>query len=44
MTPEERKASANDRSRMKLQTQSESNKQGGQASKYSKDQKKKYGL
>ncbi|QEM09136.1 DUF6443 domain-containing protein [Mucilaginibacter rubeus] len=44
MTPEERKQSANDRTRMKLQPQSESNSQGGKAAKYSNEQKKKYGL
>ncbi|HEV7859654.1 MAG TPA: DUF4123 domain-containing protein [Pyrinomonadaceae bacterium] len=44
MTDEELKASANDRSRMKLQPKDESNKQGGEMSKYSKDMKKKYGL
>jgi len=38
MTPEERKESANDRTRMKLQPRSESNKQGGHASQYSKEQ------
>ncbi|WP_447767073.1 DUF6443 domain-containing protein [Sphingobacterium faecium] len=44
MTPEERKESANDRTRMKLQPRSESNKQGGHASQYSKEQKKKFNL
>lgn len=44
MTPEERKESANDRTRMKLQPKSESNKQGGRASQYSKEQKKKFNL
>ena len=43
-TEEERKASAADRSRMKLQSQKDSNKQGGQMSNYSKQQKEKYQL
>ncbi len=34
----------NDRSRMKLQSKKDSNKQGGKMSKYSKDMKKEYGL
>lgn len=36
----ERKASGSDRSRMDLQSKSDSNKQGGEMSKYSKDKKK----
>ncbi|MNK15617.1 hypothetical protein D3C87_337640 [compost metagenome] len=44
MTPEERKASANDRTRMRLQPKSESNKQGADASRYSREQKKKNDL
>ena len=44
MTPEERKASAKDRNRMKPSTKEEQNKQGGEMSKYSKEMKKKYGL
>lgn len=44
MTPDERKASANDRPRMKLQPRAESNKQGADASRYSREQKKKHGL
>lgn len=43
-TPAERKASANDRSRMQPSTKAEQNKQGAEMSKYSKEQKKKYGL
>lgn len=44
MTPEERKASANDRTRMKNQDRSDSNSQGGKAKKHSMDQKKKHDL
>lgn len=44
MTPAERQASGADRSRMQLQPKSESNAQGGKASAYSKEQKKKNGL
>jgi len=44
MTSLERKAFASDRSKMQLQTATESNSQGGKASAYSKSQKKKYGL
>ncbi|MBQ7232102.1 MAG: hypothetical protein IJX07_02580, partial [Bacillales bacterium] len=44
MTPEERKASAKDRSRMKPSTKEAQNKQGGEMSQYSKEMKKKYGL
>ena len=40
MTADELKASANDRSRMRLQDKSESNAQGGVMSNYSKQQKK----
>jgi len=43
-TAEQRRASANDRSRMKPATKAEQNRQGGQMSKYSKEKKKKYGL
>jgi hypothetical protein len=43
-TPAERKASANDRNRMKPATKAEQNSQGGQMSQYSKEQKKKHGL
>ena len=43
MTDAERKASANDRSRMKLQPQKESQQQGGAMSKYSKDKNKENG-
>jgi hypothetical protein len=43
MTAAERKASANDRSRMKLQTTRESHQQGGTMSKYSKDKNKENG-
>ncbi len=42
MNPEERKASAKDKNRMKTQSKDESNKQGGEMSKYSKEQKKKW--
>jgi hypothetical protein len=42
MTLGERKASANDRSRMKLQSKDDSNRQGGKMSKYSKDKKKEF--
>ncbi|WP_367868215.1 hypothetical protein [Pedobacter sp. WC2423] len=44
MTPEVRKSSANDRTRMKNQGRAESNSQGGRAKKYSMDQKKKHEL
>ena len=44
MTPSERRASAQDRSRMKPSTRAEQNSQGGQMSKYSKEMKKKYGF
>jgi len=44
MTPAERQASANDRSRMQLQPKSESNKQGGAMSGYSKQKKEEHGL
>lgn len=44
MTPEERKESANDRSRMRNQPRTESNQQGADASRYSREQKKKHGL
>lgn len=44
MTPKERKASANDRSRMQKQPRNESNKQGGEMSKYSRKKKKDLGL
>jgi RHS repeat-associated protein len=44
MTPEGRKMFANDRSKMKLQPNSESNSQGGTMSNYSKLQKKKFGF
>jgi len=43
-TPVERKASAKDRSRMTPSTKEEQNKQGGQMSQYSKEQKLKYGF
>ncbi len=43
MTPSERNASANDRSRMGLQSFGDSYKQGGQMSNYSKQKKKEYG-
>lgn len=41
-TPEERKQSANDRSRMQLQNKTESHKQGGQMSDYSKKKKREH--
>lgn len=41
MTDAERRKSANDRDRMRLQSKDESNKQGGRAAQYSKEQKKK---
>jgi hypothetical protein len=44
MTPEERKASAGDRTRMQPQPRPDSNAQGGEKAKYSKDQKKELGL
>lgn len=44
MTASERRASAQDRSRMKPSTNAEQNSQGGQMSQYSKEMKKKYGL
>lgn len=43
-TPAERKASANDRTRMQPATKAEQNSQGGQMSQYSKEQKKRHGL
>jgi RHS repeat-associated protein len=44
MTPAQRKASGGDRSRMAPQPKSESNAQGAEKSRYSREQKKKYGL
>jgi hypothetical protein len=44
MNDEERRASANDRSRMQLQPKSESNAQGAEMSRYSQGQKKERGL
>ena len=44
MNDEERRASANDRSRMQLQPKSESNAQGAEMSRYSRGQKKERGL
>ena len=44
MTPDERKASAQDRTRMKPSTKEEQNKQGGEMALYSREMKKKYGL
>ena len=44
MTASERRASAQDRSRMKPATRLEQNSQGGRMSHYSKEMKKKYGL
>lgn len=44
MTDAERRASAQDRTRMKQQPQSESNQQGGKMSQYSKEKKKENGL
>ena len=44
MTAAERRASAQDRSRMNPSTKAEQNSQGGRMSKYSKEMKKKYGL
>ncbi len=43
-TPDELKASGSDRSRMKTQKKSASNKQGGRMSDYSKAMNKKYGI
>ena len=43
-TPAERKASANDRTRMRPSTKDAQRRQGGQMSNYSKQQKKKNGL
>jgi RHS repeat-associated protein len=42
MTPEERRASGKDRSRMKVQPKADSNKQGAEMAKYSKGQKNKF--
>ncbi len=44
MTPAERRASANDRSRMRLQPKTESNRQGRQMQEYSKQKKAEHGL
>lgn len=44
MTPEERAASASDRTRMSPQPQTDSNSQGGRMSAYSRTMKGKYGL
>ena len=44
MTPKERRKFANDRSNMQRQSRSDSNKQGGEKSKYSKKKKKEHGL
>lgn len=44
MTDAERRASAQDRTRMNPQPQGESNQQGGQMSQYSKQKKKEHGL
>ena len=43
-TPQERRQSANDRSRMQPATKKEQNKQGGQMSGYSKQKKKEHGF
>jgi RHS repeat-associated protein len=43
-TPAERRASANDRSRMRPSTKAAQRRQGGEMSQYSKEQKKKNGL
>ena len=43
-TPAERKASANDRSRMGPATKKDQQKQGAEMSRYSREQKKKHGL
>jgi hypothetical protein len=40
----ERKISGNDRSRMLLQSASDSNKQGGEMANFSKQTKKKFGI
>lgn len=44
MTPAERKASAGDRNRMAPQPKAESNAQGAEKARYSREQKKKHGL
>lgn len=44
MTPEERRASAGDRSRMNPQPRDKSNVQGAEMSKYSREKKKEHGL
>ena len=44
MTPEERRASANDRSRMRPSTQEAQRRHGAEMARYSKGMKKKYGL
>ncbi len=44
LTEDERRASAGDRSRMQPQPKSESNKQGGEMSRYSREKKKEHGL
>lgn len=44
MTDAERKAFAKDRNNMERQKRTDSNKQGGEKSKYSKEKKKQYGL
>jgi hypothetical protein len=44
MTPDERKASAKDRSRMRPATREEQNQQGAEMANYSKKKKKEYGL
>lgn len=44
ISPEQRRASANDRARMELQPKDDSNAQGGDMSNYSKQMKRRYGL
>jgi hypothetical protein len=44
MTKNERRVSANDRTRMKIQPKSESNMQGAEMSKFSKEKNKENGL
>jgi hypothetical protein len=44
LTPEARRGSANDRSRMKIATDAEQDSQGGRMSDYSKKQRQKNGL
>lgn len=44
MTPEERRASANDRSRMSVQSKADSDTQGGKMSAYSRKKRREHGL